>query len=573
MARVVAVRRSGSWQRIEPLKLLFRCLTSVRFALLLLGAVALAALLGVIFPQATDDVRSVPAAYDAFVQFQRSRYGDFAPLLRRLDLFAVFHSYWFNGLVMVLLLAVAVCTASRIPPIVRAVRRPPRRVNDRYFETTRHRAAFPGPADAAAIASALRRRRYRVEVTQNGEATYLFADRFAWAQYGTFVSHLALILFLAGAIVTKVVGFSTFVQIAEGRSEPVFPTIHAGQMQVENLRSAAETDKAGNLFRYISTLAVYRDGKQICSGSSTVNNPMHCAGYTFHQTTFTPMAAALEVRDVATNRAVYSEVVPLGTQGTAPGPRVVIRDAAGSVVFDNTAVLVPAGRQKLAVILALPRPDGTALPVLLVAEEGQQRTWTFQFFHPPGADPNDAPFTAIVAPGQAATAGGYTFAIPSLAALPASDLTGIPGMPAAAFVQLVAPPDGQPYLDLVNLAGQSADQTAAAAPTSRLDLPLGMPQVVAGQQYTFVGLRSITGITVRKDPGSTFIWVATALLLLGLGITFYLPRRRLWVKVDASRVAMAGVADRMVDFAAEMRAIAAAAGIASALTAADQVLP
>ncbi|MHB8575479.1 MAG: cytochrome c biogenesis protein ResB, partial [Dehalococcoidia bacterium] len=91
-------------------------------------------------------------------------------------------------------------------------------------------------------------------------------------------------------------------------------------------------------------------------------------------------------------------------------------------------------------------------------------------------------------------------------------------------------------------------------------LTAGASQVSGNYEYTFAGVRSVTGITVRRDPGSTIIWVATALLLFGLAMTFYLPRRRLWVRITPERTFMAGVADRIVNFSAEMRRIGAAAG-------------
>jgi cytochrome c biogenesis protein ResB len=93
---------------------------------------------------------------------------------------------------------------------------------------------------------------------------------------------------------------------------------------------------------------------------------------------------------------------------------------------------------------------------------------------------------------------------------------------------------------------------------------------VNGYEYTFLGTRSITGITVRKDPGSTFIWVATALMMLGLAVTFYLPRRRLWAKITPERTYVAGIADRIVNFSAEMRRIGAAAGSPDAALAAGE---
>src|SRR3989304_2712577 len=59
----------------------------------------------------------------------------------------------------------------------------------------------------------------------------------------------------------------------------------------------------------------------------------------------------------------------------------------------------------------------------------------------------------------------------------------------------------------------------------------GRPVPLGGYEYTFEGQREFAGLTVRRDPGSTFIWVATGVFLLGLALTFYTPRRRLWGKI------------------------------------------
>lgn len=602
MANVVAARgRARVSFPIDPFRIIFRLLTSVRVALLLIGMVALGALLGVVFPQAPDEVRASAQAYAAYTEFQRTRYGVFTDAMRRLGLFEVFHSYWFNGLLVVLLLAVAVCTANRIPPIARNVRRPVRRVNDRFFTQARHRAEFATPAEAAAVAKALRRKRYHVEVTERDGATYLFADRFGWAQFGTFVSHLSLILFMSGAIVTKLVGFNVDLSIPEGQTAPVFPTIHAGQMQILN-RSAGDTpDANGNPTRYFSNLTVFRNGQPICSGTSTVNNPMHCAGYTLHQTTFSADGAELRVRDLKTGQVVYQEVSQIGSEGSAPNPHLVVRDASGSTVFDDNVVLVPFDQESLFALVPLQQPGSDKpIPVLLAATQGLKNQWTIVLHHPAGADPGDQAFDLTLLPGQSGEADGFSFSIPTLGNVPLSVIQGIPGVSQAAMLQLAHDKHGAPYLDLLDMGGQGASDasgaaasdtgaatgsgatagTGAAAASSngattnagnsaaadaapqpaRLDLQANAPQTMNGYEYTFLGQRAITGITVRKDPGSTFIWVATALMMIGLGVTFYLPRRRLWAKITPERTYLAGVADWMVNFSAEMRAIGVAAG-------------
>ena len=48
-------------------------------------------------------------------------------------------------------------------------------------------------------------------------------------------------------------------------------------------------------------------------------------------------------------------------------------------------------------------------------------------------------------------------------------------------------------------------------------------------------------------PGQPLIWVAFSLLIVGLVLTFYFPRRRAWARVEDGRIGLAFLADRYVD--------------------------
>ena len=61
------------------------------------------------------------------------------------------------------------------------------------------------------------------------------------------------------------------------------------------------------------------------------------------------------------------------------------------------------------------------------------------------------------------------------------------------------------------------------------------------------GVGSWTGIVVKNDPGQPLIWIAFGLLIIGLVLTFYFPRRRAWARIEDGRVALAFIADRYVD--------------------------
>ena len=72
----------------------------------------------------------------------------------------------------------------------------------------------------------------------------------------------------------------------------------------------------------------------------------------------------------------------------------------------------------------------------------------------------------------------------------------------------------------------------------------------SGQDFS-VGLKSLSQYVIviaKKDPGQGIVWAAFGFLIVGLAITFYLPRRRIWARVaPAGDLAIVARSDRYVD--------------------------
>src|SRR5262249_4995104 len=144
--------------------------------------------------------------------------------------------------------------------------------------------------------------------------------------------------------------------------------------------------------------------------------------------------------------------------------------------------------------------------------------------------------------GETASADGYTFELADLFTNPYQVVQGIPGMERAALLQLARDNGGAEYLDVQNMGGQRG----------RFQLDPNQPQTVHQYEYTSQAPREYTGVLVKRDPGSAFIWVATALLIGGLMLTFSLPRRRLWLKVTPEQTTVAGLAERQAHLGEEL---------------------
>jgi hypothetical protein len=210
-------------------------------------------------------------------------------------------------------------------------------VPERYFEMAPNRLELGGAVDVTRLEAAFRRQRYRVERFEEAGATYLFGDRFAWAQLGSMFTHAAVILFILGAIVSRADAFSSPLFLAEGSTLPVFPVRDAGQMQVELREEHAQFAPDGQPLDYRSELSIYSRGREVQRCQSTVNSPCKYGGYKFYQSAYFGFGAQVEVRNLESGNVVYRETIALSDK--AKSPQLVIRDGAGELLLDGRLVL------------------------------------------------------------------------------------------------------------------------------------------------------------------------------------------------------------------------------------------
>ena len=549
---------------LDPLRWLWGLFTNVKFALLLVGFAAGAGLLGVVFPQMPGPMRQNAAAKQAWLELQRRDFGAFTTPLERLGLFDVFHTAWFNGLWVVIIAAVTVCTVSRFRPTWRGVHRPAKQVADAYFERAHHRADFSHPGGAEAVERLLRERRYHVERAKaGGDGTvYLFADRFAWSHYGTFLSHLALLMLLVGALLTQLAGFDrTFVLAETTPAAPVFDTPGPGQIFVRLLDAVRGRDERGNVIDFHSKLEVRR-GDQLVTCTATVNNPCRAFGYKIHQAAFFDDVARLRVV-APSGQVVYDDVLDFNSESTAvpvmkvtADGRVLFNQEVPQMATDAGAKPGPEDDVAIAAVTFAKTPGSTDLvsyPIAWRVSNGQMLLTIS------GANGSFSP--RALKQGEPLTDGAYRISFEGPQEIPAIKVADLPGAvtdDGSAIVQMPVGGDGRSYLYVTGADASNLILTDS-----------GAVKAASGYSYSFLGRLEASGVSVKRDPGSTFIWVAVAMAMVGLAITFYVPRRRLWVKVTPERTYLAGVAERTTRFSRELRQLGARLGSPDALLPGD----
>ncbi len=140
----------------------------------------------------------------------------------------------------------------------------------------------------------------------------------------------------------------------------------------------------------------------------------------------------------------------------------------------------------------------------------------------------------------------------TLAGFP-SGFTTIPGSDVGVLAVLTKTADGTAALLLQGVG--PVDATGVAPGLFRSVVGVGGtvdPSVAAGYTITWDRIGAWTGMVIKNDPGAPVIWIAFLCLISGLVMTFYLPRRRAWVRLDGDTLRVAMLGDRYVDLPGEM---------------------
>lgn len=379
--------------RVPVVGYFWRLFCSVRFALILILMLAGGFFLGVIVSQVSQETALFPQDYADWIETEaRPRYGVFTNLLFLLGLFDVFHAVWFRSLLTLLFVAITVCTLNRFPAIYQTTVKAKPVATEGFLRSAKHRAEFDLDGDLASLGKTLKRQGYRLTVTQEPGKTHIYADKFGWAKYLTFVSHLGLLMFLFGGLMTNLVGYQKFMVIPDGMSLPIYPVFHPDQMQVLNQGFTVEYYEDGRPKDYYSDLIIYKGGKEATRGRIRVNSPLDFDGFRFHQNSFGP-TVQVHIKNEQTGQVLFSETLVLGR-------------AFGDVPYEN--VSIPTTNVNAVVALAEGNTTSNVVGGTYI-RGGQQPKLAVMGFKGEGGAGGQPDFVVRLNPGETRTEQGLTF--------------------------------------------------------------------------------------------------------------------------------------------------------------------
>ena len=565
-----SVSHGGGWTRtlslVNPLRAVWWLFTNVRFAILLLALLAAVSLVGVLVPQMPATVKGDLALEQAWLDTQHENFAFLTGGMDAIGFFEVFQQRWFALLLATTVVSTGAYIVSRFPGIWANIRRPRTRVPDRYFETAPHRFQLEEAVDADRLERALRAKRYKVSRSQEDDSTYLFADRLQYAQLGTLLTHAAIIVFILSAVVQRVDAYSSPLFLAEGSTLPVFAVSNPNQMQVKLENALAEFAPNGQPIDYRADFVIYDRGIEAKRCSSTVNTPCSYNGYRFYQQSYFGYGATLSVRDTSTGNLIYQETLGLGWK--SPSPRVKVTDSDGAVLLDQTVILTDSfdtGEETISAAFA-ELPGGRALTFWMPENPGDtDKLVVFE----PGA--NEAARAALAA-GETAQSGGLTIDYLGLEGVPSALADNIPlpesagGSTGSALFQLsnvafgtAETSSGSYYDSTGGSTGQPALTIIGLQPQA-VTLKAGESETIDDYEYTFERQAEFAGIEVKRDRSDSLVWIGAFAIVIGLAITFWVPRRRLWAKISGARISLAGQAPSHSNYSRDLRDLVREAG-------------
>jgi hypothetical protein len=365
-------------------------------------------------------------------------------------------------------------------------------------------------------------------------------------------------------VVSRIDSFSTGLFLAEGATLPVFPVRNVDQIQVELLDSHGEFAADGQPLDYYSDVVVYRRGEEVKRCRSTVNSPCSYDGYHFYQTAYFGFGAALEVRDLSSGNVIYRETLALVE--AAPSPRVVVRDADGEVLFEDSLVLTDSltngDLRYVGTLVEL--ADGRILTMGLLEADAGVRLAVIEAGSGEGVQ-------LTLDEGETGVSGGLEVTYVARQEIPLGAITDVPlpesasGGDGGAVLQMrnvVYGSDNVSSGSNVSVGGidGTPELTISGLQVQAVTLEPGEVVVIDELQYTFLGQREFSGLNVRRDRSDYVIWIGAALTVVGLMITFWVPRRRLWAKISSNSTQLAGQAPGHAKFGRELRSLADSAG-------------
>lgn len=477
----------------EWLRFAWRQLTSMRTALLLLLLLAIAAIPGSLVPQRSSDPNGV-------VQYFTDN-PDLAPVLDSFQMFDVYTSVWFSAIYLLLFVSLIGCIVPRTKHHFQALRARPPKTPARLERLPAHteRALTEAEIPEAAIeraAADLKKAGYRVERYDVRGAPSVSGERGYLRETGNLVFHAALVGVLVAVGIGGGFGFQGQRVIVEGQS-------------FVNTLAAYDSFNPGRFFDDTSLTPYRLTLDELEAVYETENRDALGQPIDFTARVTISGEGGDAERQVKVNEPLYEYGTDVYLLGNGYAPTITVRDADGDVVFTDSVPFLPQDANL------------TSIGVVKVPDGLDEQLGMVGFFYPTQTTLSSGAFTSSYP--------DLVFPVLTLNVFQ-GDLGINEGTPRSVY-QLDT--SGMEQLT----GGQTGVDSIELMPGDTAELPNGLgtvefenatPDAADGDFSRSVP--RFASFDVHNDPSQGWVLVFAVLVLGGLLLSLFVPRRRMWVK-------------------------------------------
>ena len=295
-------------------------------------------------------------------------------LFKKLQFIDMYHSWWFVALLGLFSVNLICCSIKNFPRVWKFVTQPLLVAGDGTFKNSANKAQFTSKESAKSLAprlaEALKSAFAKPTLTEADGKLNLFAQKGIYSRFGAYMTHLSILIIMAGAMIGTVWGYKAYVNIVEGtEASQVWP--RSGKQPIElgfsvrcddfDVTYYAGTQRPKD---FKSDLVVIDNGKEVLKKTIEVNDPLSYKGITFYQSSYGPAGNGSFEIEVTANKSGEKLTVNPGK-----GQKVALPNGFFFSVVDFTPSYESFGpAAKLSVVA----PDGTPRNPFIILQNHPQ---------------------------------------------------------------------------------------------------------------------------------------------------------------------------------------------------------
>jgi cytochrome c biogenesis protein len=260
---------------------------SVKLTVVVLLSLAALSIIGTLIPQ-----NESPAEY-----FQA-----FGPFLYQvfftLDIFDMYHSWWFQGLIIMLTVNIIVCSIDRLQVTGKTIFARNPKFNLGSYRSRKSRKDFNLNGDLDRwkdVLGGFMSREFRYcKVVPADKGFAITAEKGRLTRMGVYIVHLSIVILLIGGFVSSLKGFEGFANIAEGETTDTIQLRFTGgtlklpfAVQCDDFDVQFYDTGAPKEFR--SKLTIIENGQPVVQKDIIVNDPLRYKGINIFQASYGKM--------------------------------------------------------------------------------------------------------------------------------------------------------------------------------------------------------------------------------------------------------------------------------------------